>query len=66
MQYIYGRADLTETEEQRRGELLAEVLKLRKRQGPADPYPRYQTTWGSKTALGLYRTIERIVLDGEA
>jgi hypothetical protein len=65
MQYALGRPDVSEAEELRRGELLAEVLHLRKRKGPTDSEPRYQTTWGSKTALGLYRTVERIVLDGE-
>ena len=65
MQYVNGRKDLTEQEELRRGELLAEVLRLRKRKGATDREPRYQTDWGSKTALGLYRTVERIVLDGE-
>ena len=56
---------LTEQEETRRGELLSAVLHLRKRKGPTDSEPRYQTEWGSKTALGLYRTVERIIVDGE-
>lgn len=55
---------LTEQEEIRRGELLAEVLHLRPiRIG--EETGRYRTTWGSKTALGLFRTVERIILDGE-
>ena len=65
MQYVNGREELIEAEERRRGELLAEVLRLRKCRGSTDCESRYQTTWGSKTVLGLYRTVERIVLDGE-
>lgn len=51
---------LTEQEETKRGELIAQVLKLKKGK---DGY--YKTDWGAKTALGLFRTIERIVKDGE-
>ena len=65
MQYVNGREALTTQEEIRRGELLATVLHLRKHKGATDSEPRYQTDWGSKTALGLYRTVERILLDGE-
>lgn len=50
---------IDEQEQTRRGELLAEVLVLKLREG------RYHTTWGTKTPLGLYRVIERIVQDGE-
>lgn len=51
---------LTEAEEIKRGELLAQVLglKLNKR-------GRYDTEWGDKTDLGLFRIVERIVKDGE-
>lgn len=48
-----------EHEETKRGELIAEVLKLKKKDG------RYLTTWGTKTALGLFRTVERLVKDGK-
>lgn len=54
--------ELTEAEEARRGALLAEILQL-KRQRKA-PHP-WNTTWGTKTDLGLFRTIARIVQDGE-
>jgi hypothetical protein len=55
---------ITEAEELKRGELLAEVLGLKQiRSG--DEKGRYRTTWGTKTALGLYRTVERIIVDGE-
>lgn len=26
---------------------------------------RYKTSWGSKTALGLYLTVKRVIEDGE-
>lgn len=62
---------LSETEERRRGELLVRLLNLRESkqetaQGKLsfDP-PRYSTESGTKTALGLFRTIQRVVLDGE-
>lgn len=51
---------LTEEEEARRGEALAEVLNLKKIRGGHDA-GRYPTTWGTKTALGLYRTTRRII-----
>lgn len=53
---------LSETEQAKRGAMLAEVLKLRHDREYPD---RWQTTWGTKTDLGLFRAIERIVLDGE-
>ena len=53
---------LTEQEQQRRGEMLVSILNLRKEKGYAD---RYKTEWGNKTALGLFRMVERIILDGE-
>lgn len=53
---------ITEDEEKRRGEILIQVLHLKKdRNAPG----RYLTTWGNKTPLGLFRTIERIIEDGE-
>lgn len=53
---------IDEAEEMRRGELLAAVLNLPKlRSEPG----RYFTSWGSKTPLGLYRTVKRIIEDGE-
>jgi hypothetical protein len=60
---------LTETEEARRGELLVELLHLKSvgRNHPDHGMTpkRYQTEWGTKTPLGLFRMINRIVLDGE-
>lgn len=70
---IQMKTKIDEQEEARRGRLLTEMLFLReakiasptsKRLVSYDP-PRYATKWGTKTALGLYRSIERIVLDGE-
>jgi hypothetical protein len=53
---------ITETEEARRGALLAEVFMLKSSKIHPD---RWLTEWGSKTNLGLYRLAERIVKDGE-
>ena len=53
---------LSEAEETRRGQLLIDVLHLKRCK--AEP-GRYDTEWGTKTALGIYRTVQRIVLDGE-
>lgn len=49
---------IDEAEQIRRGELLAETLQLKKKAG------RYLTTWGDKTALGLFLTVKRIVNEG--
>ena len=50
---FYG--DLSEEEQARRGEAIAKALRLKR-----DPdYPdRYTTEWGTKTALGLFRTLQ--------
>lgn len=51
---------LTEDEERRRGELIARELRLcRKANG------RFDLLNGDKTALGLFRTMDRLVNDGE-
>ncbi|MGE0289503.1 MAG: hypothetical protein AB7I42_25945, partial [Bradyrhizobium sp.] len=39
------------------GEQIAEVLRLRKREG------RYVTTWGTKTPAGLARSVIRVIAD---
>lgn len=44
----------------KRAELLAEVLGLKKSLDG-----RYDTTWGDKTALGLYLTVVRIIEEGK-
>ena len=60
---------LTEAEETRRGLLIASILHLKpiavKDMYPAKDFGRYHTAWGTKTALGLFRTVERIIKDGE-
>lgn len=53
--------DITDEEMKKRGELLAEVLGIPKRKGSVP----YMTTWGSKTALGLFLTVRRIIESGE-
>jgi len=52
---------LTELEETRRGIILANVLQLRAKRDNG----RYDLVGGDKTALGLYRTIKRIIEDGK-
>ena len=50
----------TEEDKIKIGEKLAEVMQLKEVKGY---YPaRYKTTWGTKTARGLYETIKRIIL----
>jgi hypothetical protein len=44
-----------------RGEMIANLLGLKKSKSNG----RYDTNEGDKTALGLFRTIERIINDGE-
>jgi len=44
----------------RAGQELATVLCL-KREPKRKDEPRYITTWGNKTALGLYLTVENII-----
>lgn len=51
---------LTEAEEIRRGQLMAEILGLRE-----NANRQYRTQWGTKTALGLFRTMKRIVEEGK-
>ena len=53
---------ITEQEEIRRGELIAEVLCLRRSPREQD---RYLTAWGTKTDLGLFRTVKRIIEEGK-
>lgn len=53
---------LTEAEQARRGKIIAQALHLKHDREHPD---RYQTDWGTKTDLGLFRMIERIILDGE-
>lgn len=63
-----GRAALTEVElpeceEARRGQLIADMFLLRK---DLPGYPdRYKSSTGNKTALGVFRTMKRLVEDGE-
>lgn len=61
---------LTEAEQTRRGDLIAKALNLKEARcgnGRGQPYdpPRYFTQWGTKSALGLFLSVERLVRDGE-
>lgn len=50
--------NLTEAEEEIVGKKLVKILMLRKDITNKD---RYTTTWGNKTALGIYRLVSRVV-----
>lgn len=57
-----NKPELTETEQARRGRLIAQALGAKQdRQYP----DRWRTDWGTKTDLGLFRIVERFILDGE-
>lgn len=61
-----SRNPMTEEEETRRGQIIADGLYLRADRAPdSRGDQRYLTQWGSKTALGLYRTMKRAVLEGD-
>lgn len=51
--------ELSEKEKILRGEKIADILMLREDKGYTPK--RYKTTWGNKTALGLYGTIKRLL-----
>ena len=55
--------DISEEEETRRGEILVSLLNLKpiRPPEPGSDAPRYRTEWGSKTALGLFRTVDGII-----
>jgi len=48
-----------------RGQKVAEILGLKKHFAYAEDSERtrYHTTWGDKTALGLYETLNRLLTD---
>lgn len=57
---------LSEEEEKRRGQMVVDLLGLKaagKFDGSGEAF--YNTEVGTKTALGLFRTLERIIKDGE-
>ena len=51
--------NISEEQEEQAGEALAELLHLKKHRYTK----RYKTTWGDKTATGLYRTIVSMIVD---
>jgi hypothetical protein len=55
--------ELTEQQETEIGQELVRVLQLKPLKQFGKEFPRYETTHGNKTALGLYRTIEGIIAD---
>ena len=56
-------APLTEAEQTARGQEIARVLQLKPARDNGRRYKpeRFNTTHGTKTALGLYRTLERLL-----
>ena len=54
---------LTQEEKIKTGKRLADVLKLKSHYAYAkdEENLRYDTAWGTKTALGVYETINRII-----
>lgn len=60
--------ELSTEQKTERGENLAEMLRLKiARDDKGNRYKpeRYATTWGTKTALGLFNSVARI-MEGEA
>jgi len=51
--------EISEQKKILKGEKIAEILMLREDKGYSPK--RYKTTWGNKTALGLYATIKRLI-----
>jgi hypothetical protein len=49
-------AALSEEEQAKYGEEIAGLLMLRKKRNG-----RYRTSWGDKTALGLFRTMTKVI-----
>jgi len=57
--------EISEQEKILIGEKLVEILMLRQDKSEKYIPKRYLTTWGNKTALGLYGTIKRIIEENE-
>ena len=59
--------EISEAEESLRGALIAETLKLKrsKHRGSDGKPDRWDVEGGDKTDLGLYRTVKRLIEDGE-
>lgn len=53
--------ELSENQKILIGEKLADILMLKQDKGQKYIPKRYLTTWGNKTALGLYGTVKRII-----
>lgn len=59
--------ELTEIEEARRGKLIADALFVRRDENceARKQSGWIKTAWGTKTHLGLYRMLKRLIEDGE-
>jgi hypothetical protein len=58
---IAAQAEPSEDEERERGHTIAAILQLKQINSPEWDAPRYHTEWGSKTAVGLARTLGAIL-----
>lgn len=59
-----NKKQITEAEEIRRGDLIADVLNLKPIKAGA-AVRMFNTSNGTKTPLGLFRTMKRIINEGE-
>jgi hypothetical protein len=50
------KIEISEEEETKRGENLVRLFSLKSKKNG-----RYETAWGDKTALGLFRTVHAVV-----
>lgn len=54
---------VSDAEQARRGQLIADMFYLKK--DLPDHPDRFKSTGGNKTALGVFRTMQRLIEDGE-
>ena len=54
---------MTEDQERKAGEALVKIFQMRP---DLEHLDRVRTTWGTKTSIGVFRTIRRIVKQAEA
>ena len=57
--------EITEEEKADLGKGIASLLYLKKKKSNYGTPPSYETMWGTKTPLGLYETMKRIIETGK-
>lgn len=55
--------EILEQEKIIKGQQIAKILMLRENKGYTPK--RYKTTWGNKTALGIYGTVKRLIEENQ-